>query len=104
MLETLVRTNRICSRLFQVYDLLSGEEKKKESLQKRTKILKYKKPLKELISEKKTKKISEKKVRVFIITNLIKQNSINLYNLYQDLLRIKVLNRQISIIKLRKNF
>ena len=80
---------------------LSGEEKKnKESLQKEQK-LKYKKPLKELISEKKTKRV-RKKVRVFIITNLIKQNSINLYNLYQDLLRIKVLNRQISIFKLRK--
>ena len=39
----------------------------------KTKILKYKKPLKKLISEKKTKKISEKKVRVFIITYLIKQ-------------------------------
>ena len=65
--------------------------------------MKYKKPLKELISEKKTKRV-RKKVRVFIITNLIKQNSINLYNLYQDLLRIKVLNRQISIINLRKRY
>ena len=48
------------------------EKKNKEYLQKEQK-LKYKKPLKELISEKKTKKISEKKVRVFIITYLIKQ-------------------------------
>ena len=85
MLETLVRTNRICSRLFQVYDLLSGEEKKKESLQKRTKILKYKKPLKELISEKKTKKISEKKVRVFIITYLIKQKFFKICTTYTEI-------------------
>ena len=72
VLETLVRT--IHSRLNKVYEKLSGEEEfkniKKTFCEKGTNSWNTKKPLKELFSEKKTRKVSEK-VRVFLVIILI---------------------------------
>ena len=71
VLETLVRT--IHSRLNKVYEKLSGEEEFKNIkniCEKGTNSWNTKKPLKELFSEKKTRKVSEK-VRVFLVIILI---------------------------------